>query len=82
MTVPIQHQPAAVAVDARRTAEPRRPGGALVYSLLLLAGLCCLGLSAPRSWWQSPPTPAVADSQQTGVTERGLLARPIRDVRL
>ena len=84
MTVPIQHQPAAAAADAPRTAEPRRPrcpGGAFVYSLLLLAGLCCLGLSVPRSWWQSAPVPAVADAQQTGLTEPRLLARPICDVR-
>jgi hypothetical protein len=63
------------------TFELRRPGGALVYSLLLLAGPCCLGLSAPRSWWQSAPTSAVADARQTGPTAPRLLARPIRDIR-
>ncbi len=84
MPVPSPHQPANATADARRDAElrrPRRPGGALVYGLLLLAGLCCLGLSAPRSWWQSAPASAVADARRTAATAPRLLARPICDFR-
>ncbi len=88
MTAPIQHEPPAAVADAcpgGGSRGRRRAGKALVYGLLLLAGFCCLAFSSPRSWWQPPPTPAVATaadvSRQVEHTQPRLLARPIRDVR-
>ncbi len=88
MNTPVQRKAAEASPELSLGDVPRRKqraGKALVYSLLLLAGLCSLVLSAPWSRWHSPPPPAVATaadaSSQTGHTQPRLLARPIRDVR-